>query len=118
MAEFILRQYFIALLATGIINFSLAVFVISKGFNRRTNQIFALYSLSLAVWSTFEAFGITRTDESLALLLWRINHVGVIFIPIFLTHFIFLFLEVKDKRKILIHLALFALQLFAVNINR
>ena len=99
MSEFILGQYFFALLITGIINFGLGLFVISKGFNRRINQIFALYSLSLAVWSILEAWGITRTDESTALLLWRINHIGVIFIPIFLTHFTFLFLNIKDRRR-------------------
>jgi len=38
----------------------------------------------------------------LALFLWRINHIGVIFIPIFLTHFTFLFLGIQDKRKTLI----------------
>jgi len=99
MSESILGQYFIALLITGIINLVLCFLVISRGFKRRINQIFALYSLSLAVWSIFEAFGITRIDESIALLLWRINHVGVIFIPVFLTHFIFLFLHVEGKKR-------------------
>jgi len=102
MSDFILTQYFIALIATGIINFGLGLLVIFKGFNRRLNQILALYSLSLAVWSIFEALGITSTNESLALILWRLNHVGVIFIPVFLTHFIFLLVNIQGKKKKLI----------------
>lgn len=97
-----LTQYFIALLATGIINGSLGIFVILKGFNKRLNQLLALYSLSLFLWSVFEALGITRDNESLALLLWRINHIGVIFIPIFLVHFVFLLLDIKGRKKKLI----------------
>lgn len=102
MSSFILTQYFIALLTTGIINFSLGILVISKGFKKRLNQIFALYSFSLFLWSVFEALGITSYNESLALLLWRINHIGVIFIPVFLTHFIFLLLDIQgNKRKLI-----------------
>lgn len=102
MPDFILNQYFIALLTTGIINAGLGIFLILKGFNKRLNQLLALYSLSLCIWSIFEAFGITRYNESLALVLWRINHTGVIFIPIFLTHFVFLLLDIKGKRAKLI----------------
>jgi len=102
MSEFILMQYFIALLVTGVINLSLCLLVIARGFNRRINQIFALYSLSLALWSIFEAFGITSANQEFALLFWRVNHIGVIFIPIFLTHFIFLFLNIKGRKEILI----------------
>jgi len=97
-----LEQYFIALLTTGVIFVGLTIFVILNGFNKRLNQLLALYSLSLAVWSIFEALAITCHSESLALLLWRISHVGVIFIPIFLTHFVFRFLDIKGKRNKLI----------------
>lgn len=99
MSEFILGQYVIALLITGIVNLLLCLFVISRNFKRRINQTFALYSFSLALWSIFEALGISVANESHALLLWRINHTGVIFIPIFLIHFIFCFLGIKDRRR-------------------
>ena len=102
MSNFLLNQYVIALSTTGVINAGLGIFVILKGFDKKLNRLLALYSLSLFLWSVFEAFGITRHNESLALLLWRLNHVGVIFIPIFLTHFVFLLLEVKGKKKRLI----------------
>lgn len=94
----VLNQYIIALTVTGVINLSLCLFVISRNLKKRINQVFALYSLSLALWSIFEAWGISTTNSSLALLLWRINHIGVIFIPIFLTHFTFLFLNIQDRR--------------------
>ena len=102
MFNFTLTQYFVALLVTGIINGSLGLFVILKGFNKRLNQVLALYSLSLFLWSIFEALAITRYNESLALLLWRINHIGVIFIPVFLTHFTFIFLDIKGRKRKLI----------------
>lgn len=98
----ILAQYFLALLATGIINGSLGIFVLIKGFNKRLNQVLALYSLSLFLWSIFEALGITAHDKTLALLLWRVNHIGVIFIPVFLVHFVFLLLDAKGRRRKLI----------------
>lgn len=98
----LLTQYFIALLVTGIINGCLGIFVLIKGRNKSLNQILALYSFSLCVWSVFEALGIVSNDAALALLLWRINHIGVIFIPIFLTHFVFLLLDIKgNKRKLI-----------------
>ncbi len=102
MLDSTLKQYFIALLATGIFNGGLGIFVLLKGFNKRLNQLFALYSFSLFLWSIFEALGITRYDKSLALALWRINHIGVVFIPIFLVHFIFLLINIKGwKRKLI-----------------
>jgi len=100
MFNFILMQYFTALMVTGIVHFGLALVVFSKGFKKRLNQTYALYSISIAIWSIFEAFGITRHNEAFALWLWRLNHIGVIFIPIFFVHFVYILLDIQ-KRKLI-----------------
>lgn len=82
-----LTHHYVALLVTAFIQISLALFVYLRGPKRLTNITYALYSASIAHWSFFEALGITATDEATALFLWRLNHVGVIFITIFFVHF-------------------------------
>ncbi|UCD35862.1 MAG: hypothetical protein JSU90_03250, partial [Nitrospiraceae bacterium] len=97
-----LAHYFVSLTVTGITHFLLAIFVYTRNRAAKLNQIYALYSLSIAVWSIFEALAITRYDRSLALLLWRINHVGVIFLTVTFVHFVFEFLNIEGRKKKLI----------------
>lgn len=98
----LLTNYFIALLATGAVHLSLTIFILLKGLKNRINQTYALYSVSIAIWAIFEAFGITSHDSNVALLLWRINHMGVIFIPIGFVHFVYCTTNISDWRKKLI----------------
>jgi len=102
MPNFILDQYFIALLITGLVHLALALIVLSKGITKRLNQTYALYSICIAIWSIFEAFGITRQSETLALWLWRLNHAGVIFITIFFVHFVYILLNIQGRKRKLI----------------
>ncbi len=83
-----LVHYVFALLVTAATHFVLAVFVYFKGQKKLTNVTYALYSLAIAWWSAFEVVSITRKEAINALFWWRINHVGVIFIPIFFLHFV------------------------------
>ncbi|MFC1589946.1 histidine kinase N-terminal 7TM domain-containing protein [Candidatus Omnitrophota bacterium] len=102
MSNFILNQYFISLLVTGIVHFCLALIVLIKGIDKRLNQTYALYSFSISIWSIFEAFGIIQSNETFALWLWRINHAGVIFIPIFFVHFVYSLVGISGKKRKLI----------------
>ena len=83
-----LNYHYLALILTALIQVALALFVYSRGTKRLTNITYALYSASIAHWAFFEALGIVATDRGRALFLWRLNHVGVIFITIFFVHFI------------------------------
>ncbi|MBN1586803.1 MAG: hypothetical protein JW937_05165 [Candidatus Omnitrophica bacterium] len=94
-----LIHYFVALMTTAVTHSVLAIYVYSKGRRSTTNITFALYSLSIAWWSGIQAMAMTETDQAHALLLWRVFHVGVIFIPVFFTHFAVSLLESKEQRR-------------------
>ena len=112
----LLSQYFIALLTTGITHLLLGSFVFLKGYNRRINQTYALYSISIAVWAIFEGFGIVSNNQANALLLWRINHMGVIFIPVTFVHFIFSLTGIAQEKRKLISTS-YLVALFFVSLN-
>lgn len=94
-----LKQYFYALLATAVTHALLSTFVYLKGRRRLTNCAYAGYSAAIALWSAGEAFAITATDRTHALWLWRLNHIGVIFIPIFFVHFVTSLLTPDEKQR-------------------
>lgn len=94
-----LNQYVIALSLTSGTIFILSAFVYLKGINKKINQTFALYSLSTAIWSGCEAYAISTTNQANALLWWRINHIGVIFIPVFFVHFVFSLLGLNERKR-------------------
>lgn len=94
-----LNQYFIALLTTSVTHAALSCFVYLRGRDRLTNITYALYSAAIAVWSGGEAFAITSDSYANALFLWRLNHVGVVFIPIFFVHFVMSLYSKTDYAK-------------------
>lgn len=97
------NQHLIAILSTSIIAFLLGVFVYFKGTRKRVNQIFALYSFSIAIWSLGQGLHSIAPDLKVCLFWARFSHIGVVFIPTFFIHFVFEFLNIKkEKRRILI----------------
>ncbi len=109
-----LIHYFIALIVAGIVHLSLAIFVLFKGIKRRINQTYALYSASIAIWAIFEAFGITAYDRNTALFLWRINHMGVIFISIGFVHFVYCVTNITGWKRKLIPISYIIAFIFAI----
>ena len=101
-----LTQHATALFVTGITHLTLAWVVFRKGSNRLTSSTYALYSVAIAWWSSLEAIAITKTTASSALFWWRLNHVGVIFIPIFFVHFVLSLFDAaeRQKRKLLVRI--------------
>ncbi len=63
----------------------------------RTHRIWAFFCLSALFWGagSFQISRINTIEE--ADLWWRITHIGVIFIPITFTHFVYEFLQIKRK---------------------
>jgi signal transduction histidine kinase len=99
-----LTHHSIALIIVCITHFVLSCFVYAKGQKQLTNITYSLYSLAIATWSGLEAFAILSTDHNIALRLWRLNHIGVIFIPIFFVHFVTSLLEEnaqKERRNVI-----------------
>ena len=95
-----LNHHFLALLVTSITHSILSLFVYLNGRKKLTNITYSLYSASIAFWSGFEAFSITSKNPHDALVLWRLNHIGVIFIPIFFVHFVVSLLpQAKQAQK-------------------
>jgi signal transduction histidine kinase len=94
-----LKQYVIAFCVTALTHFVLAVIIYAKGRQRLTNITYALYSVAISWWSIFEAVAITRPDAQAALFWWRLNHVGVIFIPVFFVHFVISLLEPHQQTR-------------------
>lgn len=76
----------LAPLVAAVANLTLAVFVISRDYRSLTNRVFCYGGLALSLW-TFGAFLLfrVRNDEQ-ALLIARILHIGVIFIPVLYAH--------------------------------
>ena len=78
-------------------------FVFFKNIKNRINQIWGLFSIAVALWG-FAAFRIgliPEAERELAVLLWRITYLGIIFIPVLFYHFVHVWLGIK--RKILLY---------------
>ncbi len=73
-------------LIASISNLLLSVFVLTRDIRSKTNRIFFYWGLALTVW-TFGAFLLFRVqDHDSALLVARMLHMGVIFLPVLFTH--------------------------------
>jgi len=80
----------------------LIVMMVNIVFGRKKiNFIWSLFNLSVAIWG-FGAFmvGISQNPQNV-LLWWKINHIGVIWIPVFILHTVYL-LTNRVNKKILV----------------
>ncbi|MDP2641446.1 MAG: ATP-binding protein [Candidatus Yanofskybacteria bacterium] len=83
-------------LLIGISSISMAVLMLIIG-KQRFHHIWGLFCVSVSVWG-FGAYQIATTQNiAEADMWWRITHIGVIFIPILFTHFVYEFLRRKQK---------------------
>ena len=71
---------------TSILTLSLGLIVLLRDVRCRLNQIFALYSLSISIWS-FCFSRLHEVSSHLAISLGRILHLGCTFIPVLFAHF-------------------------------
>lgn len=92
-------------LLIGISSISMAALMLMIG-KERLHHIWALFCVSVAVWG-FGGYMIAITkDIAQADMWWRITHIGVIFIPVLFTHFVYEFLQKRAKPLIPILYAL------------
>jgi len=98
---------------------SILIFIIIKSGKRKLSQIWVFFNIAVAIWG-FGAFFIGNSkDPSIAFLWWKIAHIGVIFIPVFMYHVVSIICELKQKRLLtLIYLqGLFFLFIDVINPN-
>src|SRR3989339_645025 len=79
-------------------NMSLAVLLLLKGRNKPAT-LWAGVCLSLAIWG-MSGIGIAYSSSvqiAKAELWWQIAHIGLILLPIYFFHFVYTFLELKQK---------------------
>ena len=95
-------------LLTGISSILFGIFILVKNRKSKANYLWAIFATAVAVWG-FGGYKIGLvTDSSEALFWWRITYIGIIFIPVFFYHFVYLFLGL-EKKKLLYLIYLFGL---------
>ncbi|MDP3725737.1 MAG: ATP-binding protein, partial [bacterium] len=81
----------------GVTSCALAILVFLHNRRQSLNQVWALFALSVAVWGA-GAYMISRVQVvEEALLWWRLTHIGIILIPVFFVHFVYIFLDIKKR---------------------
>ncbi|MDP3785413.1 MAG: ATP-binding protein [bacterium] len=80
-----------------ITSFPLALLVFVHNRKEWLNRIWTLFSISVGIWG-LGVYKIAQTqDINTAFWFWRFTHIGVILIPVFFAHFIYIFLDIKKK---------------------
>lgn len=87
---------------TSVATIFLAVFVFSKGRTKRLNIIYALWALSVGLWSFFLVLNIFARSQEEGILWVRWLHFWAIIIPAVYVHFVLLYLNKYETRKKLV----------------
>jgi len=91
-------------LLTGVAALGFGFFVFIASQNKKIGQIWFLFSLAVAGWGLFGAWGSSTHSIKVALWVWRMSvALGAMWIPILFYHFISVFLGLERRRSILIH---------------
>lgn len=90
----------------GVTSCALAIVVFLHNRRRSLNQVWALFAISVAIWGV-GAYMISRVQAvEEALLWWRLTHIGIILIPVFFVHFVYIFLDITKRFGVYITYAL------------
>src|SRR4030042_2404748 len=81
---------------------SILVFIIIRSGKRKLHIIWILFNIAVATWG-FGAFfiGISKSP-SIAFFWWKIAHIGIIFIPVFMFHMVSILCELQQKKLLTI----------------
>jgi len=74
-------------------------FVYFNNRKSKTNQLFVLFCMGVAMWAYPYCFWPGAQDKATALLSFQLLHVGAIFLPIFYLHFILVWLNLYQEKK-------------------
>lgn len=92
-----LLNFVIANFSLGSILFLIGIFVLSRNFKNPLNQIFAIYSFSIAWWSLFTILLITSRNAQAGYFWDQVCLSGAVFIPTTFFHFVLVFLRIAKK---------------------
>lgn len=82
---------------TGITSSSIGLFVYLKQRQNPLSKVWGIFTLSVAIWG-FGCYKMASvTDETAAFLWYRLAHIGTLLIPVFIYHFVYLFLGLTKR---------------------
>lgn len=82
----------------GISSLFLGIFAFAKNRRNKINQSFLFFAITVAIWGFGGwAIGLAKNPTT-ALFWWKMSFIGVIFIPVSLLHFVFIFLGEKERK--------------------
>lgn len=95
------NTYSIPPLLAGTLIFACALWILLKNPRSTPNITFSLVCLGVCVWlfSSFMVYSTSNVEK--AQLWWKINYIGVAYIPAFFYHFCASFLKEQEKQKII-----------------
>lgn len=100
--KFFVFHYQTSLLLTAFSSFSLGLFIFVKNARSAVNRTFALFMLSVAGWSSMQAFIGTWPDATKWLMIARLEHIAHLFIPSLFLHFVHAATARHQPRRLII----------------
>lgn len=110
----IINYFAVSALINFVTSISLGIYIFFKDPEKRLNQSFTLFALSLAAWSLGYFFWQIAHDPGTALFWSRGLMFGAIFVSVTFTHFVFALLELLPRWNVFILLSYLLFVLFAV----
>lgn len=97
-----MNAFWVSCILSVVSNFGIALFVWVKSRRNLVNKIFSRITISVGLWSLGgSVFSLVPESQyNLALFWWQFSYIGAIFVPIFYTHFIFEFFNLKRRKLI------------------
>jgi len=112
-----LLDFFIASAFVNALSFVvIGLFVFFIGYKNRSNQLYALFSAAVALWSVSYVIWLKAGDEVSGLFWAKMLNFWAIFIPIFFCHWLFVLLGIEKQKaqKLFLIFAYGATALFAI----
>jgi signal transduction histidine kinase len=88
-------------LTAALINFALVLFVLTRDRRSVLNRVFLLWGASMVVWNVGTVFMFRVFEPADALVWTRIQHLGLIFLPVSLLHLSLLITQVRLPKLII-----------------
>jgi two-component system NtrC family sensor kinase len=80
---------------TAVTCLAIAILVYVKGAKNKINRIWSIFALGVAIYGFGGFKASTAKDPSAAFFWWQIAYIGVIMLPVLITHFIYSFLGIN-----------------------
>lgn len=94
-----MNLFWLSCILTALSNFGIAIIVLAKGWKNPINRIFFGIAISIGIWglggSVFSILPEQKYQQ--ALFWWQFSYSGVIFVPIYYTHFILRFFNLQKR---------------------